>query len=126
MTWRRSPEWLVETFGDLLPEDPRIERRKMFGYPCAFASNQMFIGLHQENLVLRLGEEDRNRFLSEEDSTIFAPMPNRPMREYVVVPHDLIQKRPKQLAQWIEKSLGYVVSLPPKATKKKTAAKRRG
>jgi hypothetical protein len=56
MKWRKTPEQLVNTFLAALPEDARVERRKMFGYPCAFVNGNMFTGLHQENLIIRLAE----------------------------------------------------------------------
>ena len=36
MKWRKSSETLVQKFAELVPQDPRVERRKMFGYPAAF------------------------------------------------------------------------------------------
>jgi len=118
MAWRKSPEWLVEAFGEIVPEeDPRVERRKMFGYPCAFASDNMFIGLHQENMLMRLPEGDRERFLEEYKTEIFQPFPGRIMREYVVVPHDLVRD-PAALEPWIRRSLEYAASIPPKGKKK--------
>jgi TfoX/Sxy family transcriptional regulator of competence genes len=123
MAWRKSPEWLVEAFGEILPEeDPRVERRKMFGYPCAFASDNMFIGLHQESLLLRLPEGDRERFLEQYQTEIFQPFPGRVMREYVVVPHDLVRD-PAALAPWVHRSLDYASAIPPKSKRgAKTAA----
>ena len=122
MAWRKSPEWLVEAFGEIVPEeDPRVERRKMFGYPCAFASDNMFIGLHQENMLMRLPEGDRERFLAEYKTEIFQPFPGRVMREYVVVPHDLVRD-PEALEPWIRRSLEYASSIPPKGKKKSAKA----
>jgi TfoX/Sxy family transcriptional regulator of competence genes len=128
MAWRKSPEWLVEAFAGIVPDDdPRVERRKMFGYPCAFASDNMFIGLHQENMLMRLPEGDRERFLEQYKTEIFQPFPGRVMKEYVVVPHDLVRK-PEALEPWIRRSLEFAASVKPKAKKKagakKVAAKR--
>jgi TfoX/Sxy family transcriptional regulator of competence genes len=128
MAWRKSPEWLVEAFGEIVPDDdPRVERRKMFGYPCAFASDNMFIGLHQENMLMRLPEGDRERFLEQYKTEIFQPFPGRIMKEYVVVPHELVRD-PEALEPWIRRSLEYAASVKPKAKKKagakKAAAKR--
>jgi TfoX/Sxy family transcriptional regulator of competence genes len=120
MAWKKSPDWLVDAFPGLLPDDPRVEPRKMFGYPCAFANGNMFIGLHQDNLILRLPEGERERFLGEHRTHVFAPFPGRPMREYVVVPHALIRK-PAALAPWIARSLAYAASIPPKARRTKRA-----
>ena len=85
----------------------------MFGYPCAFANGQLFIGLHQDNMVLRLPEEDRAKFLTKYKTTIFSPMPGREMKEYVVVPPKLFSKK-TELEPWIEKSLEYVMTLKKK------------
>jgi hypothetical protein len=126
MAWRKSPTWLVESFGELVPTDRRVEPRKMFGYPCAFACGNMFIGLHQESMLMRLPDEDRERFLAAEKSKIFEPFPGRAMREYVVVPHEMIQRRGRELAGWIDRSLEYACSLPRKGAKKgaKTATQK--
>jgi TfoX/Sxy family transcriptional regulator of competence genes len=123
MAWRKSPEWLVEAFGEIVPDDdPRVERRKMFGYPCAFASDNMFIGLHQENMLMRLPEGDRERFLEQYRTEIFQPFPGRVMKEYVVVPHALVRD-PEALEPWIRRSLAYAASVKPKAKKKAGARK---
>jgi TfoX/Sxy family transcriptional regulator of competence genes len=123
MAWKKAPEWLVETFGPLVPQDPRVEPRKMFGYPCAFANDNMFIGLHQDNMVMRLPDAERERFQAEEHAEIFSPFPDRVMREYVVVPHDMLRHRLADLKPWIERSMLYAASLPSKAKKGKGKAK---
>ena len=37
MDWPKSPESLIQTFAEALPEAPTVERRKMFGFPAALA-----------------------------------------------------------------------------------------
>ena len=100
--------------------DPRVERRKMFGYPCAFAGGNMFTGLHQESMIVRLGEAERAALLREKGAAPFVPVAGRPMREYVTLP-------PMMSAQdarvWTARSLDYAASLPPKPAK---TAKARG
>ncbi|HLY22288.1 MAG TPA: TfoX/Sxy family protein [bacterium] len=117
MKWRKSPEALVRTFDAIVPDDPRVERRKMFGYPAAFVGGNLFMSLFQDSLVLRLPEDDRVSFLRIDGSAAFEPMPGRPMREYVVAPPALVA-RPRSLASWIERSLAYAQSIPPKAAKR--------
>ena len=116
--WRRAPDSLVETFDKAMLPFPQAERRKMFGYPSAFANGNMFAGLFQENMVLRLPDEDRAKFLKLNGAHPFEPMPGRPMREYVVVP-DGVMKSSRQLTAWLGKSFDYARSLPPKVKKKK-------
>ena len=117
MKWRRSPDALVQRFTEIVPKDPRVERRKMFGYPAAFVAGNLFMGLHQEALILRLSEEDRTSFLKIEGASVFEPMAGRPMREYVVVPPSILAGM-RPLASWIRRSLDYSSSIPPKSAVK--------
>lgn len=103
----------MRRFSELVPEDPRVSRRKMFGYPCAFVGGNLFMGLHQEAMILRLSDDDRSEFLGLEGAAIFEPMPGRPMREYVVVPPAVLG-RTATLSGWIRRALGYAASIPPK------------
>jgi len=124
MKWTPSPDWLVDAFDDLVPARQDVERRKMFGYPCAFAGGNMFIGLHQDRLVLRLPDGERDSFLERYDSELFTPFPGRTMREYVVVPHSLIAK-PGELSPWIDKSHAYAGSLEPRKRKASKRSKKK-
>ncbi len=74
------------------------------------------MGLHQENMVLRLSEDDRREFLSIAGAAQFEPMPGRVMKEYVVVPKSLLSQ-PSELRGWMARSLGFVRSLGPKPRK---------
>lgn len=117
--WRSAPEDLVRLFENALAAVPEAEKRKMFGYPCSFVNGHMFAGLHQENMILRLSDEDRARFLEFEGAGPFEPMPGRAMKEYVVVPPALIDSE-ESLEEWLKKAFAYAKSLPPKPPKKKT------
>jgi TfoX/Sxy family transcriptional regulator of competence genes len=85
------------------------------------ANGNMFAGLYQDSLILRLPEEERARFLKLKGAQRFEPMPGRPMREYIVVPEGML-KSPKQLNTWLGRSFEYARSLPPKAKKKNKPA----
>jgi TfoX/Sxy family transcriptional regulator of competence genes len=112
--WRKSPAELVELFSAEVPSEPDVERRQMFGYPCAFLGGNMFMGLHQENFILRLGDADRAEFLKLPGAAVFQPMPGRTMREYVVVPPALKRDRAR-LARWVKRALAGARALPPKS-----------
>jgi TfoX/Sxy family transcriptional regulator of competence genes len=113
--WKKAPAELVETFNETFIGDDSVVMRKMFGYPCCFINEQMFTGLHQEDWVLRLSESNREKFLKLTDSRIFEPMRGRVMKEYVVVPKEVIGNS-QDLKKWIAKSKKYVLNLPPKKT----------
>src|SRR5512138_3098175 len=103
----KAPDELVNSFKALLKEYKEIELRKMFGYPAGFISGQMCISLFQSNMIIRLKQSDRAKFIETYKTKLFEPMPNRPMKEYVVVPTDLIDKK-QELKKWINKSIEYV------------------
>jgi TfoX/Sxy family transcriptional regulator of competence genes len=114
--WKPAPREAVAAFDAATSGLAGVEPRKMFGYSCVFAKGNMFAGLHEAGMVLRLPDEERAEFLRLKGSEQFEPMPGRVMREYVVVPRVLLNA-PEQLREWVEKSLAYVSSLPAKAKK---------
>jgi len=83
----------------------------------------MFAGTFKDSIVVRLAEADRAALLKLRGAAQFEPMPGRPMKEYAVVPPSIVAK-PKELGAWIERAHRYGVTLPPKAAKKTTAAKK--
>lgn len=120
--WRKSPDDLVALFYAALPDDPRVERRKMFGYPCAFIGGNLFTGLHQENVIVRLAENDRLDAVGKKGVRMFEPMSGRPMREYIVLPEAALASR-TELATWLRRALSYAASLPAKTKKPARKAK---
>ncbi len=120
MAWRKSPQSLIDLFYEVLPDDPRIERRKMFGYPCAFLNGNMFTGLHQENFIVRLSEDDRKHANEQYGTQPFDPMKGRPMREYIALPEEIMADE-DALKDWVERSLSFASALPPKEKKPRKA-----
>ena len=123
MAWEKAPAGLAEAFDRALPDDPRIERRKMFGCPCAFVGGNMFAGVHQSDLMVRLPEAGRQEMVDRHGARIFEPMPGRPMREYVVVPDRLRDDEPA-LRGWVGRAFEHAAALPPKEKKPPKARKK--
>lgn len=121
--WKPAPREAVAAFDVATSGLPGVEPRKMFGYSCVFARGNMFSGLHEAGMVLRLADEHRAEFLRLKGAEQFEPMPGRVMREYVVVPRVLLNA-PEKLRAWVEKSLAYVSSLPAKPKKGSDGSKR--
>jgi len=117
-----SAEW-VRVFGEAVGGLSGAEQRKMFGYPAAFVNGNMFAGLHENGLVLRLPDPDREALLKLPGAKPFEPMPGRPMREYVVAPSAFMTS-PAEVKAWLRKSLAYGSSLPPKRASRKEAKAR--
>jgi hypothetical protein len=111
-----APKELVERFKAVMDGFPGVERRQMFGYPCAFANGRMLTGLFESSWIVRLPDDARAEMLMLEGARPFEAMPGRPMREYVVVPEAIVQDT-SALLPWLERSLAYVSMLPPKPPK---------
>lgn len=124
MAWTKSPQSLIDLFDESVPSGSGITRRKMFGYPAAFANGNLFIGLHQNDFIMRLSKQDRARFITKFGDRTFEPMKGRPMREYVRLPEELLGDA-RNRASWIKRSLRYAETIAPraKASTKKTTAK---
>jgi hypothetical protein len=122
MRIKPSPPALVELFGELLPPTGG-EPRRMFGCPSGFLGGNLFTGIFEDKLFVRLAEVDRKALLAEEGAEPFDPMGGRPMREYVVVPSAWLEgDADDELRAWMLKAARYARSLPPKS--RRPAAKR--
>ena len=116
----------VELFRSLLPKTGG-EERPMFGCPSGFLGGNLFCGVFEDKLFVRLSPDDRTRLLMEEGAEPFDPMGGRPMREYVVVPRAWLEgDADEELRTWMDKAAGYARTLPPKhrASTKRPPAKR--
>jgi TfoX/Sxy family transcriptional regulator of competence genes len=118
--WKKSPPALIAAFDAAIAGRPGVERRQMFGYPCAFLKGNMLTGLFQNQMMVRLSEADRAEAALQAAATPFAPG-GRPMREYVVLPPEVITDK-RRLGAWLKRAIAYVDTLPakkPKAAKPK-------
>ncbi len=112
---------MIEFFDAILPGGSKVERKKMFGCPVEFINGNMFMGLHNDRIILRLGEKERENFIRVHNAQIFEPMPGRKMREYIVVPEKLLTNV-TTLKAWCKKSYEYTSKLKPKEKKTKRKA----
>jgi len=110
-----------QLFERLLPDAPGVTRRPMFGQLAGFVNGNMFLCLFGDRIALKLPEAQAEELAAVKGAEPFAPMEGRTMRGYVLIPrswHD----DPKKARPWVERSLAFVSSLPPK--EKKPRAKR--
>ena len=114
-TWKKASPELVDRFHEAVAGIDGVEVRKMFGYPAAFIAGNLTAGLHQESVMLRLAEDEREERIAEGWS-LFEPMPGRPMREYVAMPPE-VAGDVDAMRRWIERAAVHVRTLPPKAPK---------
>ena len=116
MEWKKAPEELVEFLAKKM-ENVNSEFKKIFGYPAYFINGNMFAGIHGDKLFIRLSELEVEEIMNAHSNvTCFEPMPGRPMTGYVVLPKPVYSNE-KLFDNWLDKSVKYVLTLPPKQKK---------
>ena len=123
MKWIKAPEEL-QTFIQSLVKTVECEKRPMFGYPAFFINRNLFAGLFQDKLFLRLSP-DQVIVLKQRFPTIsnLEPMPGRPMKDYFVIPEALYRDS-TIIPRVVRECAAYCSTLAPKAAKaRKTARK---
>jgi hypothetical protein len=124
MPWEKPSSELTARFDAWLPKDARVERRRMFGCPCAFVNGNMFCGLHERNVIVRLPQMRRDQLLADERAAPFTVM-GRTMREYVAV-SGALRRGEDEMAALIADAFAYASTLPPKTPRpRKPATARR-
>ena len=112
MAWEKAPQGLVDHFDESLPGDPRIERRRMFGYPVAFVQGNMAAGLFQSQAFVR-PSPDLRATLEAEGAKPFEPAPGRPMRDYLTLPDEILADE-ERFRQALAEAIAFTAGLPPK------------
>lgn len=121
MKWEKAPEELKALLGKALAGID-CEKKLMFGYPAYFINKNMFAGLFQSSVFLRLSPDQVSR-LSKKYAPLSAlePMPGRPMKNYFVLPEELYKNENTFRAVAAE-AADYARTLPQK---KKSGTKNR-
>lgn len=123
MAWKRVPPERI-AFLDAAMVPYETERRSMFGCPVHFVNNNMFAGAYEDNIMLRLQEDEQNElFAAHQEAMPFAPMGRR-MKEYVLLPAALCNNE-DVFEEWLRRSHSYVASLTPKVKKAKTRRRKK-
>ena len=115
MPMEKSPPELIARFDELAALAPEATRKMMFGYPSLVLGGNMFMGLFQDHLVMRLGDDDQAALRARGGQT-FEPMAGRPMTGFLVVPDELVADT-DAMEEWVERSLAHARAMPPKKAK---------
>ena len=113
LKWERTGAALTARFESTIGEIDGLERRKMFGEMAGFVGGNLVTGLHAGRWFVRLPEDSRAEALALDGAQLFAPMPGRPMKEYVVLPPSVLDDS-AALTPWLDLAVAYGRSLPPK------------
>jgi len=102
----------LERFRSIVPADPRVEVKPMFGNLSAFVNGNMFMGLFGSDIGIKLDPAGLDELHAIEGAGPFGPS-ERPMGGYVTLPPSLVGTATG--ARWVERSLDHVGALPPKS-----------
>jgi TfoX/Sxy family transcriptional regulator of competence genes len=103
-----------DRFRSIVPDEPRVQVKPMFGNLGAFVNGNMFMGLFGSDIGLKLAPDDATALLTA-GGTPFGPS-ERPMGGYVTMPPSLIGTDEGQ--RLVGLALDHVGALPPKAPKR--------
>jgi len=106
-------------FIGLIPDDPDVEVKPMFGNLGAFVHGNMFAGLFGPDVGVRLDETAQRELAAIDGSGPFGPG-ERPMGGYTSLPQTW-RAQPDLAAGWVAKALTHVSALPPKVKKPRKA-----
>jgi TfoX/Sxy family transcriptional regulator of competence genes len=119
----KPSEQAKAAFTKLVPDEPAVTMRPMFGNLAAFVNGNMFAGLFGEDLFVRL-PDDQAAPIRKQGGRNFEPMAGHAMKGYVTVPNTW-RTKPAATQTWIAASLTFARGLPPKVpAAKKAAAKK--
>jgi len=105
-------------FTSLVPDDPRVVVKPMFGNLGAFVNGNMFAGLFGDRIGVRVLDESARAELAAVDGAgPFGP-DERPMGGYVSVPVAW-DDEPDRIAEQVARAFEEVAALPPKAPKER-------
>ena len=119
----RPSEEAKAAFSKLVPDEPAVTLKPMFGQLSAFVNGNMFCGIFGEELMVRLPEAEIAA-VKKRGGRDFEPMAGHKMGGYVVAPGDWRAKPAPALAL-INKALAYTRAMPAKTPKPKAATKKR-
>lgn len=116
MAWSKPPQALIDLFSESLPDDPGVQRRKMFGMPCAFVNGVMFAGILQDSMFARLPPGLAEAFERDYAAEILEPIAGRPMKAFRVLPDDVVADE-HRLAEVLTTAFRHTALLPPRVRK---------
>jgi TfoX/Sxy family transcriptional regulator of competence genes len=107
----------TEAFAQAFPDDPRAQKKKMFGMDAAFVNGNMFAGVFERGVTLRLGKARVDALLGEDGFYPFTPG-GRTWPEYAIADAETWTGS-DALAGWVREALEHTATLPAKVDKPK-------
>ena len=123
MKMPKPSEQAKAAFTKLVPGDPAITLRPMFGNLAAFVNGNMFAGLFGDDLFVRLPDAEAQPIMKS-GGRPFEPVAGHAMSGYVMVSTGW-EKKPDAARGHITRALTLTRAMPAKAKKPAAAAKKK-
>ena len=118
----KPSEQAKAAFSKLVPDEPEVTLKPMFGNLSAFVNGNMFAGLFGEDLFVRLPDPEIAA-VKKQGGRDFEPMAGHAMRGYVIVPSTW-RAKPAPASILVKRSLALIRAMPAKPVKQKAPAKK--
>jgi len=104
-------EKLAARIRKALARTPGIVEKRMFGGVAFLLRGNMLVGVHKDELIVRIAPDDTDEALRNKDVRIF-DITGRPMNGWLLIGSSGLGGA--KLAKWIERARGFVKTLPSK------------
>jgi TfoX/Sxy family transcriptional regulator of competence genes len=90
-----------------------LTAKSMFGGVCYLFGGNMAFGIYKDNLIVRLGSQERAQEKIESGAALPFDITGKAMKGWVMIPKTRLAG-PKDYKKWLDLGLAYAKSLPPK------------
>ncbi|GAA0671996.1 TfoX/Sxy family protein [Kitasatospora atroaurantiaca] len=105
-------EGLAQRIREQLGEVPGLTEKRMFGGLAFLMNGNMAVGVHNDELIVRIGPDDTDAALARPGVRLF-DITGRPMRGWVLVDSSALTED-ATLRDWIDRGRSFAATLPPK------------
>ena len=105
-------EHLAQVIRDTIEGVPGVVEKKMFGGIAFLINGNLSVGIHKENLIIRVGPDKHDKALSKPHTKVF-DITGRPMKGWIMVLPEG-HSDPDVLEKWIKEGIIFASSLPRK------------
>jgi len=106
-------EGLAAIIEDLTIGRDGFTTKRMFGGLCYLQHGNMACGIHEDRLMVRLGDDESARAAIDAGQALPMDFTGKVMKGWVLVPAEQITG-PEVVKSWIDQGLAFAGSLPPK------------
>ena len=91
---------------------PNVVEKQMFGGLSFLVHGNMAVGVHGDEMIVRLDKDDTDEALSQPGTRIF-DFTGRPMQGWIMV-GEAGYSSEQDFKQWVKRGMDYALSLPAK------------